>query len=81
LSYLIIVLEYYKMNNNITTDRIVLNVINKLNNRSKIGIDKYGTTLENNNLELKQWLIHLQEELMDSCNYIEKLLIELELEK
>lgn len=62
---------------NLTNDRIVLNVMMKLNNRSKVGIEKYNTTLENNNLDLKQWLIHLQEELMDSCNYIEKLLNEL----
>lgn len=61
----------------LTNDKIVLNVMMKLNNRSKVGIEKYNTTLENNNLDLKQWLIHLQEELMDSCNYIEKLLNEL----
>lgn len=58
----------------ITKDKIVLDVMNKYNNRSKLGIEKYKTTLKDNNLELRQWLIHIQEELMDATLYIEKVL-------
>lgn len=41
--------------------------------RSKQGKKKYGVTVEKAKLSRKQWLTHLQEELMDACVYIEKL--------
>jgi len=63
--------------NNLTKDLIVLNVLKKFNDRSLIGINKYNTTLDDNKLELKEWLQHLQEELMDACNYIEKIINEI----
>lgn len=59
---------------NINTDIVVENVRAKLLNRSKIGINKYNTTLHENNKD--NYLIHAQEEAMDLCNYIEKLLIQ-----
>jgi hypothetical protein len=37
-----------------------------------VGISKYETTLENNNKD--NYLVHLQEELMDATLYIQKLL-------
>lgn len=55
----------------LTPDKIVQSVIKKFNERSKAGIKKYGTTLEENNSD--DFLNHLQEELMDAVNYIEKL--------
>lgn len=54
-------------------DPIVEKVITKFSTRSKLGITKYGTTLEENNATLYEWLNHLQEELMDATLYIEKL--------
>ena len=56
-------------------DAIVESVINKYQQRSKLGISKYGTTLQDNNTD--NFLIHLQEELMDASLYIEKLLTQL----
>lgn len=53
-------------------DAIVESLINKYQQRSKLGIGKYGTTLEENNTD--NFLIHLQEELMDASLYIEKLI-------
>lgn len=53
------------------TDKIVQQVIDKFNQRSEVGIKKYGTTLEQNNND--DFLNHLQEELMDAILYIEKL--------
>jgi hypothetical protein len=53
-------------------DQIVQQVIDKFEKRSDIGARKYGTTLHENNRD--NYLLHLQEELMDGCNYIEKLL-------
>jgi hypothetical protein len=53
------------------TDKIVQSVIDKFNQRSEVGIKKYGTTLDQNNND--DYLKHLQEELMDAVLYIEKL--------
>ena len=52
-------------------DKIVQQVVDKFNQRSEIGIKKYGTTLEQNNND--DYFTHLQEELMDAILYIEKL--------
>lgn len=54
-------------------DKIVLNVINSFIDRSNVGIKKYNTTLENNNLTPLEWLTHAQEEAMDLVLYLEKL--------
>lgn len=53
-------------------DQIVQQVIEKFNSRSAVGIAKYGTTLQENNAD--DFLLHLQEELMDAVLYIEKLM-------
>uniref|UniRef100_A0A6C0BSK3 Uncharacterized protein n=1 Tax=viral metagenome TaxID=1070528 RepID=A0A6C0BSK3_9ZZZZ len=54
-------------------DKIVDSIINKFYQRSQVGQKKYGTTLENNNLEINEWIVHAQEELMDCLLYLEKL--------
>jgi hypothetical protein len=48
-------------------------VVAKLRKRSKKGQEEYGTTMVENNGNQEYWLDHLQEELMDSIVYIEKL--------
>lgn len=53
-------------------DKIVESVVNKFNERSETGIKKYGTTLAENDTD--NFLVHLQEELMDATLYIEKLI-------
>lgn len=58
-------------------DKIVESVIEKFSNRSDTGIEKYGTTLNREDLSTLEWLNHLQEELMDATLYIEKLKSEL----
>ena len=45
----------------------------KFEERSQTGIKKYNTTLERDDLNLQDWLLHLQEELMDATLYIERL--------
>jgi hypothetical protein len=49
-------------------------VCKKIEERAKVGKEKYNTTMEREDLSKKEWLVHLQEELMDACVYIEKLL-------
>lgn len=53
-------------------DPIIEAVIKKVRGRSETGIKKYGTTLEENDKD--DFLVHLQEELMDAVNYVEKLI-------
>ena len=56
---------------NMKEDPIVKQVVDSFQDRSKVGIEKYGTTLEENNTD--DFLEHLQQELMDATLYIEKL--------
>lgn len=58
-------------------DTIVEAVIEQLNNRSKIGINKYGVTLDRTDLSTLEWIQHAQEEAMDLCLYLEKIKQEL----
>jgi len=53
-------------------DKIIEQVINKIKSRSDVGYKKYGVTLHEDNQSLDTWLTHIQEELMDAVNYIEK---------
>ena len=59
-------------------DRIVDNVINQFAIRSKKGVEKYGVTLERNDINLLGWVQHLQEELMDAVLYVERIKDELQ---
>ena len=53
--------------------RIEEQVIEQIRNRAVVGERKYGVTLERKDLNLLEWLQHLQEELMDAACYVEKL--------
>ena len=57
--------------------RIEDEVCNKIQQRSDVGKDKYGVTMETAPLTRLEWLIHAQEEAMDLAVYLQKL-IELE---
>lgn len=65
----------YKTNHTGETikDKIVEDVVKRFNERSKVGIEKYNTTLYNSPDGFYTFLNHLQEELMDATLYIEKL--------
>jgi len=52
----------------------------KILKRSEVGKNKYGTTMERNDLTKLEWLKHAQEEAMDLAVYLQKL-IELEEKK
>jgi hypothetical protein len=54
-------------------DSIVNSVVQKFLSRSELGIKKYGTTLDRNDLSTVDWITHAQEELMDGILYLEKL--------
>jgi tRNA A37 threonylcarbamoyladenosine biosynthesis protein TsaE len=54
------------------TDPIVTSVVKQFTERSRMGIEKYNTTLDENNLDLIEWLEHLKQELMDATLYIQR---------
>ena len=55
-------------------DTVVRSVIKKFQDRSNVGIKKYGTTLAgNNSLTTLQWIDEAQAEAMDFCLYLERL--------
>ena len=54
-------------------DTIVESVIEQFKQRSEVGINKYGVTLDRDDLDRLQWLQHAQEEAMDMILYLEKL--------
>ena len=63
---------------NLTKYKIVLQVMNDLNDRSRVGVEKYGVTLERDDLSLKDWLHHAYEECLDQANYLKRAIIEIE---
>lgn len=46
--------------------------------RQAMGIAKYGTTVADNPLALKEWLQHQLEELLDAAIYVQRAIDELE---
>lgn len=58
-------------NNEEIKDPIVESVVEKFRERSRVGIQKYGTTLADSPDGFYAFVNHLQEELMDAVNYLE----------
>ena len=57
------------------TDQNVEAVRAKLTQRAAVGLKKYGvSTAERTDLSTRDWLIHAQEEAMDLCIYLERLI-------
>ena len=58
-----------------TKDKIVQNVLRKMDERSLIGQEKYGATMmeeiQGQKKDLDRFLVDVQEELMDALLYIE----------
>lgn len=47
--------------------------------RQQLGIKKYGTTVAKNPLELRQWLQHAYEEVLDQAVYLKRAMQEIDL--
>ena len=54
-------------------DTIVESIVGKFKERSDVGIKKYGTTLDRDDLTTIQWIEEAQAEAMDFCLYLERL--------
>lgn len=57
------------------TERRVCDLIAQ---RQQLGLNKYGTTVAENPLTLRQWLVHQQEELADALVYCTRAIEELD---
>ena len=57
-----------------SVDRNVDAVMQRMEFRASVGLMKYGVTTERDDISDRQWLRHLQEELMDAVVYIERVL-------
>lgn len=57
----------------VPVDKHVEAVRQQLYNRMIHGYHKYGVNTERMDLNVLEWLQHLQEELMDACVYVETL--------
>ena len=49
-------------------------VAKKIQERAELGKNKYGVTMERNDLTSVEWLKHAQEEAMDLAVYLEKII-------
>lgn len=47
-------------------------------NRQQLGINKYNTTVADNNLSLREWLQHAYEESMDLSIYLRRCIAEID---
>ena len=48
-------------------------VCEEIQERAKVGLNKYGVTMERDDLTHDEWLEHLQHELMDAIVYVQRL--------
>ena len=57
----------------VTKDSVVNSIISQFAERSRVGLEKYGTTLDRTDISLLDWVQHAQEEMMDGILYLEKI--------
>ena len=57
----------------IKTDSIVDSIVDKFIDRSRVGKEKYGVTLDRTDLSLLEWIEHAKQEHMDAILYLEKI--------
>ncbi len=55
-----------------------LEVCTDIAERQRLGIKKYGTTVRDNKLSLRQWLQHAYEECLDHAVYLKRAIQEID---
>ena len=53
-------------------------VCEEIAQRQQLGINKYGTTVADNNLSLREWLQHALEECLDQAVYLRRAIAEID---
>lgn len=59
-------------------DPIVQKVLQRVSERSRAGMKRYGVSMMRDDMETVQWLRHAQEEALDFAVYIERVIYDLE---
>jgi hypothetical protein len=54
-------------------DTVVSAVVEQFIDRSRLGVAKYGTTLDREDLDIIDWIEHSKQEAMDFVLYLERL--------
>lgn len=49
--------------------------------RQRLGLSKYGVSVENNPLELREWLNHAYEEALDMAVYLKRIIEEIDIKE
>jgi hypothetical protein len=65
--------RWYNNSEFIKSDSIVESLVNQLRDRSAVGMAKYNTNLDRNDLTIKEWVEHAKQEAMDLALYLEKI--------
>lgn len=73
--------KYYENLHKAMEDPVVEQVKREYDIRSRIGVEKYGKTLTQNQLSLLQWLQHAKEEAMDQVLYLQRAIDEIRSKK
>jgi len=65
--------EHPEVRTILKTDTVVDSIVDSFISRATQGKEKYGHTLDRQDLSTLEWIRHAQEELMDGILYLEKL--------
>ena len=57
---------------------IEVQVVNDIMDRQKRGLNKYGVSVANNPLTLREWLVHSYEEKLDDVIYMRRAIAEID---
>jgi hypothetical protein len=52
-------------------DSIVTKIVDRFKDRAEVGFNKYGTDMDRKDLNIQEWIQHLQDELHDAYLYSE----------
>jgi|TARA_R110002073_G_scaffold161445_2_gene317013 hypothetical protein len=70
-------MEAEEMTDIIEPDPIVATVMQRMSDRSEIGMEKYGCTMMREDVTTVDWIDHAIEELLDAAVYLERLRLNL----
>lgn len=73
--------EYWRSKCEVCVDAVVEANRAALLERSKVGVRKYGQTMEQNPGDLEYWLNHALEEALDFVNYLRAAIMKIQKEK
>lgn len=72
-------MQYSELTTEVMDTRDVeFEVVNDILMRKKRGMEKYGTSVANNPLPLREWLQHQYEELLDAAIYCKRAMWEID---